>query len=178
VGVPQRVWKISGNFSVLQEWSPCFCLIFLVYVCKCTFANVHSLYLKCLHLLKNAYRQLLPIMMITICDDHHQCDHIMITLVVNNLLAIWRHFCLHEPICQRRLWERLFKGRFINGLIYLLQLLLWHCWLVITKSIQPVKTEWWGAGIVVRSELQMIAYGPPDATATSSSLVSLKSRLV
>jgi len=29
------------------------------------------------------------------------------TLVVNNLLAIWRHFCLHGPIHQRHLWERL-----------------------------------------------------------------------
>ena len=42
------------------------------------------------------------------------------TLVVNNLLAIWRQFCFHGPICQRRLWERLFKRRFINGLTYLL----------------------------------------------------------
>jgi len=42
------------------------------------------------------------------------------TLVVNNLLAIWRHFCLHGSIRQRRLWERLFKRRFIHGLTYLL----------------------------------------------------------
>jgi len=27
---------------------------------------------------------------------------------------------------------------------------LWHCWLGIRKSIQPVKkTEWWGAGVVI-----------------------------
>jgi len=44
------------------------------------------------------------------------------TLVVNNLLAIWRHFCLHGPIHQRRLWEHLFKGRFINELTCLLLL--------------------------------------------------------
>jgi len=43
-----------------------------------------------------------------------------VTLVVNNSLAIWRQFCLHGPIRQRRLWERLFKRRFINGLTYLL----------------------------------------------------------
>ena len=42
------------------------------------------------------------------------------TLVVNNSLAIWRQFCLHGPIRQRRFWERLFKRRFINGLTYLL----------------------------------------------------------
>jgi len=35
------------------------------------------------------------------------------TLVVNNSLAIWRHFCLHRPIRQRHLWERLFKRRSI-----------------------------------------------------------------
>ena len=42
------------------------------------------------------------------------------TLVVNNSLTIWKHFCLHGPIRQTRLWEHLFKRRFINGLIYLL----------------------------------------------------------
>jgi len=46
------------------------------------------------------------------------------TLVVNNSLAIWRHFCLLGPIRQRRLWERLFKRHFINGLTYLLTYLL------------------------------------------------------
>jgi len=45
------------------------------------------------------------------------------TLVVNNSLVIWRHFCLHGPICQRRLWEHLLKKCFINGLTYLLYLL-------------------------------------------------------
>jgi len=38
------------------------------------------------------------------------------TLVANNSVAIWRHFYLHGPTRQRCLWERLFKGRFINGL--------------------------------------------------------------
>jgi len=63
------------------------------------------------------------------------------TLVVNNSVAIWRHFCLHGPIRQRRLWERLFKRRFINGLTYLLTYLLttilqlhgavWYIWILI-----------------------------------------------
>jgi len=26
---------------------------------------------------------------------------------------------------------------------------LWHCWLGGRKGIRPVKTEWWGAGMVV-----------------------------
>ena len=54
---------------------------------------------------------------------YHDTSETM-TLVVNNSLAIWIHFCLHGPIPQRRLWERLFKRRFINGLTYLLTLIL------------------------------------------------------
>jgi len=42
------------------------------------------------------------------------------TLVVNNSLAIWRHFCLLRPICHRRLWKCLFKRCFINELTDLL----------------------------------------------------------
>ena len=49
---------------------------------------------------------------------HDTCE--AMTLVVNNSLAIRRHFCLHGHIRQRRLWERLFKRCFINGLTYLL----------------------------------------------------------
>jgi len=26
---------------------------------------------------------------------------------------------------------------------------LWHCWLGGRKGIRPVKTEWWGAGVVI-----------------------------
>jgi len=26
---------------------------------------------------------------------------------------------------------------------------LWHCWLVIRKTIQSVKNEWWGVGMVI-----------------------------
>jgi len=38
---------------------------------------------------------------------------------------------------------------------------LWHCWLVVRKSIRPVKIEWWGAGVVVWSEMQMICTCQP-----------------
>jgi len=50
------------------------------------------------------------------------------SLIVNNSRAIWRHFCLHGPIRQRRLWASLFKRRFINGLTYLLTSHLWNGW--------------------------------------------------
>ena len=54
------------------------------------------------------------------------------------------------------------------GLDFLLyatwSLVLWCCWLGGRKGIRPVKTEWWGAGVVVCLELG--ADGPADATAT------------
>jgi len=34
-------------------------------------------------------------------------------------MCMFAQFCLHGPIRQRRLSERLFKKRFINGLTYL-----------------------------------------------------------
>jgi len=55
------------------------------------------------------------------------------TLVVNNSLVIWRHFCLHRPIRQRRLWEHLFNRCFINGLTYLLT----HFMHIFSKHILP-----------------------------------------
>jgi len=57
------------------------------------------------------------------------------TLVVNNLLALWRQLCLHGHIRQRRLWESLFKRRFINGLTYLLIIIT-----TMTSSIYKIKT--------------------------------------
>jgi len=45
---------------------------------------------------------------------------------------------------------------------------LWHCWLGSRKDIQPVKTEWWGAGVVnyLSGARCRLAYGPADATAS------------
>ena len=52
----------------------------------------------------------------------------------------------------------------------------------VRKSIQPVKRiEWWGAGVVVHLQWganDIYLYAPIDATATPSSLASLKSWLV
>jgi len=33
------------------------------------------------------------------------------------------------------------------------------------KGIRPVKTEWWGAGVVLSVARCRLAYGPADATA-------------
>jgi len=54
-----------------------------------------------------------------ICHDIYAT----MTLVVNNPLAIWKHFCSHEPTRQRRLWERLFKSALYKW-TYLLTYLL------------------------------------------------------
>ena len=53
---------------------------------------------------------------------------------------------------------------------------LWRCWLGVRNSIQSVKIERWDPGMVIC--LEPGAYGPADATATPSSVDSLKSRLV
>ena len=43
----------------------------------------------------------------------------------------------------------------INVVIYhcgILPSVLWHCWLGGRKGIEPVKTEWWGTGMVICME--------------------------
>ena len=58
--------------------------------------------------------------------------------------------------------------------------MFWHCWLGVRKSIQAVK-NWvmrcW-RGYLFWARCKWFAYGPTDATATRSSLASLKSRMV
>jgi len=57
---------------------------------------------------------------------------------------------------------------------------LWRCCLSGRKGIQSVKTEWWGTGVVICldwARCKWFAYGPTDATATSS-LAPVKSRMV
>ena len=58
---------------------------------------------------------------------------------------------------------------------------LWHCWLGSRKGIQPVKTEWWGAGVVVSLEQDAdlhIARLMSWCHCHSLSFASLKSRFV
>jgi len=47
-------------------------------------------------------------------------------------------------------------------------------WLGDRKGIRPVKSEWWGAGMVTGARCRL-AYGPADATATHC---RIKSRLL
>jgi len=57
---------------------------------------------------------------------------------------------------------------------------LWHCWLGGRKGIWPLKTEWWGTGVVICLEwgANDLQYGLADATATPSSLAPAKSSMV
>ena len=57
---------------------------------------------------------------------------------------------------------------------------LWRCWLGGRKGIRPVKTEWWGAGVVICcSEVQTCScIWPSWFHCHSLSLASVKSRLV
>jgi len=44
---------------------------------------------------------------------------------------------------------------------------LWHCWLSVRKSIQPIKIEWWDTGgYLSGARCKWFAYGPADATTT------------
>jgi len=63
----------------------------------------------------------------------------------------------------------------------LLPSVLWHCWLGVSKSIQPVKTEWWGVGVVICPEVEIVCIWVqlmPLHPKNPSSLASLKSGLV
>ena len=57
---------------------------------------------------------------------------------------------------------------------------LWHCWLGVRKSVRSVKNcmmKHWH-GYLSRARCSWFAYGPADASASLSSLASLKSRMV
>jgi len=47
------------------------------------------------------------------------------------------------------LWTKVF----VYDLSVLNYAVLWHCWLGGRKGIRPLKTEWWGAGVVICPEL-------------------------
>jgi len=55
---------------------------------------------------------------------------------------------------------------------------LWRCWLGVRKGIRTVKTEWWGAGVVICLKLGADLHMPNWCNCHSLSLASVKSRLV
>ena len=67
-----------------------------------------------------------------------------------------------------------------GSLSRLLPSVLWHCWLGVRKSIRLVKNWVLGYWCVYLSGVccKWFSYGPADATATLSSLATVKSRMV
>ena len=62
-------------------------------------------------------------------------------------------------------------------LYFLLPSVLWRCWLGSRKGIQPVKTEWWGAGVVIclekGADLHMAQLMPLPLTASCFSKIQI-----
>jgi len=54
---------------------------------------------------------------------------------------------------------------------------LWRCWLGCRKGIRPVKTEWWGAGVVIcleqGADLHMAQLMPLPLTVSCSSKIQI-----
>jgi len=63
------------------------------------------------------------------------------------------------------------------GISWTLPSVLWHCWLGGRKSIRPVKTEWWGVGMVISLERGADLH-MAQRMLLPLSLASVKSRLV
>ena len=70
------------------------------------------------------------------------------------------HTCMTACLGEGILWPAclqlfVYFASLLNCLYYLLCFIvtmpsvLWCCWLRGTKGIRPVKTEWWGAGMVI-----------------------------
>jgi len=58
---------------------------------------------------------------------------------------------------------------------FILPSVLWRCWLGGRKGIRPVKTEWWGAGVVIcperGAELHMAQLMPLPLTISCFSII-------
>jgi len=81
---------------------------------------------------------------------------------------------------QYTLWHVSFLLLALTNLGLYVFSVLWHCWLGVRKSIQPVKNWVMGYlyGYLSGVWCKWFAYGPADTTATPSSLASVKSRMV
>ena len=107
--------------------------------------------------------------------------------VLTYWLTDWRHQWLTDCwLCMAFCRDRFSLLRKLctvgYGIFYMANVpsVLWHCWLGVTKSIQPVKIEWWGACVVISLErgaecLHMVQLMPLHPE-TPSSLASFKSR--
>jgi len=76
-------------------------------------------------------------------------------------------------------WAKILKFDLFGHAFSAVVSVLWCCWLGVRKSIRPLKTamRYW-RGYLSSARCKWPAFGPADATATPSSLASLKSRRV
>jgi len=74
------------------------------------------------------------------------------------------------------------KDNCYTTVLYSFPPVLWRCWLGSRKGIWPVKTEWWGAGMVIclewGTDLHIAQLYVGQWHCHSLSLASVKSRLV
>ena len=81
----------------------------------------------------------------------------------------------HSAACRRRKETFSFFSRITE---YWMPSVLWRCWLGGRKGIRPVKTEWWGAGVVICLEQCADLHTAQLIPLHSLSLASVRSRLV
>ena len=65
----------------------------------------------------------------------------------------------------------------ITGYWLLVPSVLWRCWLCGRKGIRPIKTEWWGTGVVIcleqGADLHMAQLMPLPLTVSCSSKIQI-----
>jgi len=116
--------------------------------------------------------------LVVVCNGHWQVPGMTCTQLCHDVT--WRH----EHVTRRDMRLTLAvssHSMFTLVVIHWLPSVLWRCWLGGRKRIQPVKTEWWGAGVVIclergANDLHMIQLMPLPPR--SSSLAPVKSRMV
>jgi len=129
--------------------SVCLCTLTQSRLCKIMTSSLHGM-LRKIHFAWYNYYNGMPRIHPLLFDDHHPIYY-----------YFWQIYALSECL-----------------LVYIIYLpsMLWHFWLDGSKGIWPVKTEW--HGYLSAARCKWFAYGPADATVTSSSLASLNSRMV
>jgi len=106
-----------------------------------------------------------------------KADIWLIWFVISHLryVVIFMAAILPLASCNKWTWQS-FNWAVVHDTVCCLNAVLWRCWLDGRNGIQSVKTEWWGASVVIclerGADLHMAQLMPP------LSLVSLKSRLV
>ena len=100
--------------------------------------------------------------------------HKTVVVVIQHLRGSWR-WLRYTNLLTYLFWRRIFgdKWHWLFMGVCPSCSVLWHCWLGGRKGIPPVKNRvvrCWCVVCLERGKCKWFAYGPPDATATPSSL--------